>query len=156
MTADGYRRLFLQQPEGRQLVVARRDDLLGRFPGQDISDVRGAPRLLDARDARKDLLRDGQRVVDRIELLQAPVAGTTVGALVLLAEILDQRPVTAARARGVLLHVPQQCARTLGPFAVGLEHLPPAHEVAARINKHALRRQPVPSRAARLLLIVLR
>ena len=96
------------------------------------------------------------RVVDHVELLQAPVAGAAVGALVSLAEILDQGPVTAARARGVFLHVAQQRARAFIPFAVGLEHLPPAHEVAAGIDQHALRRQPVASRASRLLLIVLR
>ncbi len=58
-----------------------------------------------------------------------------------LAEVLDQGAMTAARAGGVALHVAQQRARALAPLAVVLEHLPPAHEVAARINQDALGRR---------------
>ena len=47
-------------------------------------------------------------------------------------------------------------ARAVAPLAVGFEHLPPADEVGARVNQHALRRQPVAAGAARLLLVVLR
>ena len=46
-------------------------------------------------------------------------------------------------------------ARAVGPLAVGLEHLPPADEVGARVDQHALGRQAVAAGAARLLLVVL-
>ena len=114
-----------------------------------------APRLLDPRDARNNLLRDRHRVGHRVELLQAPVAGAAVGALVTLAEILDQRAVAAARAGGVPLHVAQQHPGAFVPFAVGLEHLPPADEVCrpnrsgrTRRADRLVRRGPTPADSA--------
>ena len=133
-----------------------RDDFVGGFAGQNIGDVARPPRLPDPRDARQDLLCERPRVGDRIELLEAPVARAAVVTVVRLAEILDQRAMAAPRPRGVALHVAQQGARALAPLAVGLEHLPPADEIAPGIDQHAFRRQPVAPRAARLLLIMLR
>src|SRR5581483_402490 len=87
--------------------------------------------------------------------LQAPVARAAALAPVRLAEVLDEGAMTAARAGRIAFHVAQQRARAFAPFAVGLEHLPPADEIADRVDQHTFRRQSVASGAARFLLIVL-
>ncbi len=114
-----------------------------------------APPLFHARDARQDLLRDDRGIRDRIQLLQAPVAGAALRASIRLAEVLHERAVAAPCAGRVALHVAQERAAAVGQLAVHLEHLPPADEVGARINEHALSRQPVAARASRFLLVVL-
>ena len=72
---------------------------------EDGGDVDEAEALLDARHARDDLLRQDQRVVDLLDLAEADVAGAAVGALVGLAEVLDQRLCRHWNALGVALHV---------------------------------------------------
>src|SRR5882672_7025288 len=108
--------------------MARRDHLLGRPPGEDVRDVRRAPGLLHARDAREHLAGERDRIGDGVELLQAPVARAAAGTVVGLAEILDQRAMPAAGAGGIALHVAEQRARALAPLAIGFEHLLPADE----------------------------
>ena len=66
-----------------------------------------AEALLDARHARADLLRQDQRIVDALDLAEADVAGAAVGALVGLAEVLDERLVPALEGAGVALHLAQ-------------------------------------------------
>src|SRR5207244_1944532 len=92
---------------------------------------------------------DRHRVLHGIELLETPIARRAFAATIRLAKVLDERAMAAAGARGVALHVAQQRPRALAPFAVGLEHLPPAHEVAARIDQHALRRRASASTSRR-------
>ena len=89
------------------------------------------PGLLDPGDARQDLLRDGERIFDRVEFLQAPVTGAAAGPIVDLTEILDQRTMPAAGAGRVALHVAQQQTGALVPLAIGFEHLLPANEIRA-------------------------
>ena len=92
----------------------------------------------------------------RVELLQAPVAGAAVVRRVRLAEILDERPVAAARAGGVALHVAQQrprARRSSSPFCSSICRQ--RTKSRARIDQHALGRQAVAAGAARLLLVVL-
>ena len=81
----------------------------------------------------------------------APQLARRVG----LAEVLDERTMPAARAARVPLHVGQQRASARRQLAVRLEHLPPANEIGAGVDQHALGRQPVAARAARFLLVVL-
>ena len=62
----------------------------------------------------------------------------------------------AAGAGGVPFHVAQERPRAVGQLAVRFEHLPPSHEVGARVDEDALGLQPIASGASRFLLIVFR
>ena len=136
-------------------MVLLRRHLVAGAPDEHVGDVADAPPLLQARDARQHFPRDDRRVGNRVELFQTPVAGAAVMRFERLAEILDQRSVPAARAAGIAFHVAQQRADRLGQFAARLEQLPPAQEIAVRIDQHAFRRQAITAGAARLLLVVL-
>src|SRR5262249_20904395 len=151
VAADGRRALLFQQSERRQPIVAGRRDLVRGAAEQYVGDVARAPRLADARDARQDLPRDGRRIGDRVELLQAPVARAALIAGAALAEILDERAVAAARPAGVPFHVAEQRPRALRQLAALLEQLAPPGEVAPRVDQHAFGGQPIASRAAGLL-----
>ena len=52
--------------------------LLALAAAQDVGDVRGAETLPDPRNAREDLARDDDRLVHRLELAEAVVAGAAV------------------------------------------------------------------------------
>ena len=134
--------------------MPRRDDLFGRLPRQHVGDVRRAPRLPDAGDARKDLLCDGERVGDRVELLEAPVARAAVPALVVLSEY---RPASGDGSGSPPRKPPCHAAgaRALAPLAVGLGIAASARGLRP---SRSGRTRPAgrPPRAARLLLIVLR
>ena len=64
-------------------------------------------------------------------------------------------PVAAADARRVPLHLAKQRAAGVVELAVLLEHGPPFHEVGRRVDQQAFGLEPVTTRAARFLLIVL-
>ena len=72
-----------------------------------------------------------------------------------LAEVLDQGAVAAMRGGGVALHLAEVLAVALAQLVVRFEQALPTQEIGWRRDEHALGGQPVPSRAPRLLLVVL-
>src|SRR5262249_3314727 len=98
--ADLARRALREQAVRRQGVVPALPDPRGLCAAQDVGDVARAEALPGLDDAGEDLLREDLGVGNPRDLPEAHVAGPAgaFGGVELLAEVLAQRAVAAARA----------------------------------------------------------
>jgi hypothetical protein len=144
--------VLLQQPVGRELVVAVLADALRVGAAQDVGDVGAAEALAAADHAGEDLLRDHERLVDALQLAEADVAraARAVRRRERLAEVRGEEAVAAGRAAREGEHLADPAHRL-----VVVDQRLPRVEVGRRVEHHALGRQPVAAGAAALLHVLL-
>src|SRR5436305_1219967 len=88
-----------------ETIVSEGSDPIDGFAAQHGDDVADAEALSDADHARQDLLRHDSGVGDLFDVAEAEIAGPAVGSGIRVAEVADQRAMTADRAARIAVHL---------------------------------------------------